>query len=209
MFAKRTILSFSNMDKVKKYVNVYTEANPNPNSLKFVVNYMLAPDGASFDFPHKEAAAQAPLAEELFSAFDFVERVFVAANFITVTKSQEAQWEAIARELKLHIQAYLEDDKPVFSQQFVSKNSIQIDINDSEVVKKIKGILDEYIRPAVETDGGAISFHSFDEANGLVKVLLQGSCSGCPSSTVTLKAGIENLLKRMVPEVREVVAEGM
>jgi Fe-S cluster biogenesis protein NfuA len=197
------------MDKVKKYVNVYTEANPNPNSLKFVVNYMLAPDGASFDFPSKESAAEVPLAEELFSTFDFVERVFIAANFITVTKSQEAQWEVIAREIKLHIQAYLEDDKPVFSQQFVSKNSIQIDINDSEAVKKIKGILDEYIRPAVETDGGAISFHSFDEASGLVKVLLQGSCSGCPSSTVTLKAGIENLLKRMVPEVREVVAEGM
>ena len=81
------------------------------------------------------------------------------------------------------------------------------DENDSETVKKIKGILDEYIRPAVEQDGGAISFHSFQD--GVVKVLLQGACSGCPSSTITLKSGIENLLKTMLPEVKEVEAEGV
>lgn len=196
--------------KPKKYINVYTEANPNPGSLKFVINYMLTPEGASFDFPDAQAAQQSPLATSLFENFESVERVFVMNNFITVTKKENFAWEDIARSIKLHIQEYLELDKPIFSKELLQTDSdLAISENDTEVVKKIKSVLEEYIRPAVESDGGAINFHSFDEGLGKVMVTLQGSCSGCPSSTVTLKAGIENLLKRMIPEVKEVVAEGI
>lgn len=196
--------------KPKKYINVYTEANPNPSSLKFVVNYMLTPEGASFDFPDTETAQKSPLAASLFENFESVERVFVMNNFITLTKKDSFTWEDIARNIKLHIQEYLELDKPIFSRELLQNDSnLAILENDSEVVKKIKSILEEYIRPAVESDGGAINFHSFDENLGKVMVTLQGSCSGCPSSTITLKAGIENLLKRMIPEVKEVAAEGI
>ena len=151
------------------------------------------------------SASDAPLAQELFG-FPHVRRVFYASNFVTVTKSDEVDWLEIQGPIKEHIQSYLEAEKPLLVNKAWEKGSA-VDENDSETVKKIKGILDEYIRPAVEQDGGAISFHSFED--GVVKVLLQGSCSGCPSSTITLKAGIENLLKTMLPEVKEVEAEGI
>lgn len=187
-----------------RVVNIYLEANPNPNSLKFVVNFMLMPEGVSQDFPDQESASNAPLAHELFN-FPYVKRVFYMSNFVTITKEESKEWEEIKYELKDYIKAYLEEGKPLLNDPVADGNEINED--DTEAEKKIKGILDEYIRPAVEQDGGAITFHSFEE--GKVKVLLQGSCSGCPSSTITLKAGIENLLKRMVPEVEEVIAEGV
>lgn len=187
-----------------KNVTIYLEANPNPNSLKFVVNYMLMPDGVSYDFPDMESAANAPLAQELFK-LDYVSRVFYMSNFITITKEDTKEWDEIKNELKNLIKEYLEADKPLILEEL--KSDSNIDENDTETEKKIKGVLEEYVRPAVEQDGGAISFHSFHD--GVVKVLLQGSCSGCPSSTITLKAGIENLLKRMVPEVKAVEAEGV
>jgi NFU1 iron-sulfur cluster scaffold homolog, mitochondrial len=186
-----------------KVVNIYLESNPNPNSLKFVVDFLLIPEGDSLDFPTAESAAEAPLAQELFG-YDFVTRVFYMNNFITVTKKPEVEWAAIQDDIKQHIKQYLEGGKPLVSPNFRPHDDVH---PDSEAVKKIKGILDEYIRPAVEQDGGAISFHSFDR--GVLKVQLQGSCSGCPSSTITLKAGIENLMKRMVPEVESVEAEGV
>jgi len=190
----------------KYNVHIYLESNPNPNSLKFVTNLMLLPEGESFDFPDAESAQHAPLAQELFN-IAHVKRVFYMSNFITVTKSDEVEWLEIQDHIKNHIKEFLEEGKPILVNEAVA-NGTTIDENDSETVKKIKGILDEYIRPAVEQDGGAISFHSFED--GVVKVLLQGSCSGCPSSTVTLKAGIENLLKTMLPnEVKEVEAEGI
>ena len=190
----------------KNNVHIYLESNPNPNSLKFVTNLMLLPEGESFDFPDAESAEYAPLANELFG-IDHVKRVFYMSNFITVTKSDEVEWLEIQDRVKNHIKEFLEDGKPILVNEAVANGTI-IDENDSETVKKIKGILDEYIRPAVEQDGGAISFHSFED--GVVKVLLQGSCSGCPSSTITLKTGIENLLKTMLPnEVKEVEAEGI
>lgn len=193
--------------KPKRYVNVYTEANPNPQSLKFVVNFMLVADGESYEFT-PEHAEGSPLAESIFKEFPFVEKVFIAANFITLTRNESIEWEEVVRQIKQFVQRYLEEEKPVLAQSAaVSSNAIRE--GDSLIVQKIKSILDEYVRPAVEQDGGAITFHSFDEANGQVRVLLQGACSGCPSSTMTLKAGIENLLKRMVPEVKEVVAEGV
>ncbi len=193
----------NNTNVPKRAVNLYLEANPNPNSLKFVANYMLVPEGESFDFPDKAAAEHAPLALELFE-LDYVERVFFMSNFITVTKAEDKEWEEIKEELKAIIKHYLEQDKPLITK---FSETTQAAIEETEIEKNIKNILDEYVRPAVEQDGGAISFHSYNE--GVVKVLLQGSCSGCPSATITLKAGIENLLKRMVPEVTTVEAEGV
>ncbi|HAI76473.1 MAG TPA: NifU family protein [Microscillaceae bacterium] len=192
-------------------IYIYTEANPNPNSLKFVVDYMLLPEGVTFDFPDKASAAESPLAQLIFEQFGFVQRIFLMSNFITVTKDEATDWHEVAGEVKDFIKAYLMEGKPLLTKDLVNRYEQSLnesDAQDTETVKKIKGILNEYVRPAVESDGGAINFHSFED--GIVKVLLQGSCSGCPSSTITLKAGIENLLKRMLPdEVKEVVAEGI
>lgn len=185
-----------------KNVHIYLESNPNPNSLKFVVNDMLVPEGMSFDFPDAASASVSPLAQELF-AFPFVDRVFFASNFVTVTKTGEVEWLEIQQLLKDHIRKFLEAGKLIID---VAEGSEDFHgEEETETVKKIKTILDDYIRPAVEQDGGAITYHSFRD--GIVKVKLQGSCSGCPSSTVTLKAGIENLFTRMMPgEVQSVEA---
>jgi Fe-S cluster biogenesis protein NfuA len=176
-----------------KNIHIYLESNPNPNSLKFVVNEMLVPDGLSFDFPNAESTANAPLAKELFQ-YPFVDRVFYMSNFITVTKKEDVEWLEIQAKIKDHIKNFLESGRFIIE---VNNDEVAVG-EETEIVKKIKTILDEYIRPAVEQDGGAITFHSFTE--GIVKVRLQGSCSGCPSSMVTLKAGIENLFKRMMPD---------
>ncbi|MCF0039379.1 NifU family protein [Dyadobacter fanqingshengii] len=193
-------------------VFVYTELSPNPNSMKFVLNFELVPDGLSFDYPSLEAALEegkaSPLASDLFQ-FPHVKRVFIASNFVTITKDDVTAWEEVLRDTKQFIKIYFEENHPVFAQQTIDKNTLIVDSRDSDTVQKIKAALDQYVRPAVESDGGAINFHSFNEDSGVVKVLLQGSCSGCPSSTLTLKAGIENLLTRMVPDVKEVVAEGV
>ncbi len=188
----------------KPVVNIYLESNPNPNSLKFVADFMIVPEGMSYDFPDIESASQAPLAKLLLN-HEKVERVFYMSNFVTVTKSLDAEWIEIQDELRLVIKEFLESDTPVLTKDYKSEESAEDEIPDIEV--KIKNILEEYIRPAVEQDGGAISFHSY--VDGTVKVLLQGACSGCPSSMITLKAGIENLLKRMVPEIQQVEAEGV
>ncbi|HEV7348791.1 NifU family protein [Telluribacter sp.] len=197
---------------LKRPIYIYTELSPNPNSMKFVLNFMLAPDGLSFDYPNLKAALEegkaSPLAGDLFQ-FPHVQRVFIASNFITITKDEETAWEDVLSDTKQFIKIYFEENQPVFEQRTIDSNTVIVDANDSETVQKIKAVLDQYVRPAVESDGGAINFHSFDEETGAVKVLLQGSCSGCPSSTLTLKAGIENLLTRMVPNVKEVVAEGV
>lgn len=185
-----------------KNVHIYLESNPNPNSLKFVVNDMLVPEGMSFDFPDAASASVSPLAQELF-AYPFVDRVFFASNFVTVTKKGDVEWLEIQQTLKDHIRKFLEAGKLILDlrEEDVASGSEE----ETETVKKIKTILDDYIRPAVEQDGGAITYHSFRD--GIVKVKLQGSCSGCPSSTVTLKAGIENLFMRMMPgEVQSVEA---
>lgn len=181
--------------------NIYFESNPNPNSLKFVANAMLLPAGEYYDFQDMESASNSELAQELFT-YPFVNGVFFMSNFVTVSKDAETDWEEVKDGLKQHIKDYLESGKPVVKEHF-QPESVQAE-PDSDVVTSIKNVLDEYIKPAVESDGGAIAFQSFEE--GTVRVVLQGSCSGCPSSTLTLKAGIENLLKRMVPEVEYVEA---
>jgi Fe-S cluster biogenesis protein NfuA len=193
----------------KRQVSIYTERVPNPNSMKFVMNFMLAKDENLLrDYPDASTTADSPLAEALFG-FDYIKRVFITKNFVTITKDEAVDWEDILKELKAYIKEYIEDGGLVFEGQDDEDEPIISADNDTPTVRQIKEILEEYIRPAVEGDGGAIMFHSFDEQTGKVKVLLQGSCSGCPSSTVTLKAGIENLLTRMMPEVKEVIAEGV
>lgn len=190
-------------------VTIYMEANPNPNSLKFATNQMLVPEGDSFDFPSIEDTAQAPLAEILFKK-EYVDRVFYMSNFVTVTKKPEYEWVEIQNDVKDVIKNFLESGKRVIELQakdlFEETNTSE----NAELEEQIKNILEEYIKPAVEQDGGAISFHSYEKEGQIVRLLMQGACSGCPSSTITLKAGIENLLKRMLPnDVKEVEAEGV
>ncbi len=192
-------------------IHIYTESTPNPHSMKFVFNVELLPEGLSFDYSQpadgltKEKSS--PLAVALFG-FEFVRRVFITSNFITVTKSEATLWEDELFGIKQYLKKYFEEKKPVFSLPESAVDGTSDD-SDTEIIGKIKNVLEQYVRPAVESDGGAISFHSFDEEIGQVKVLLQGSCSGCPSSQMTLKAGIEALMTRMIPEVKEVVAEGV
>lgn len=186
------------LQAVPKNIHIYLESNPNPNSLKFVVNEMLVPEGMSFDFPDAESASLSPLAQELFT-YPYVDRVFFASNFVTVTKKNDVEWLEVQNTIKAHIKKFLEDGRFIIE---VHDNAATPVEEETETIRKIKTILEEYIRPAVEQDGGAITYHSFTD--GVVKVKLQGSCSGCPSSMVTLKAGIENLFTRMMPG--EVVA---
>lgn len=190
----------------KQPISIYTESSPNPNSMKFMLSFMLIDGPISFDFPDKESTGNSPLAEAIFG-FEYVTRVFFMNNFVTITQDGSKDWIEIVPELRDFLYGYFQEQKPVFSE---AQKDVVVEANDDTViVQKIKSVLEEYIKPAVEMDGGAIQLHSFNEETGVVKVELQGSCSGCPSSTVTLKAGIENLMKRMVPEVKEVVAEGV
>lgn len=187
-------------------VSIYTEMTPNPETMKFVANRLLYP-GKSIDFPEESAAGPSPLARELF-AFPFIRGVFIASNFITLTKTPETRWEEVIPTVREFLKEYLQEDKPVINEAEitdvpVASNHILSD--DTDVVKRIKELLENYVKPAVEMDGGAISFRSYD--NGVVKLMMQGSCSGCPSSMITLKAGIEGMMKRMIPEVQEVIAE--
>lgn len=188
-----------------KYVHIYTEANPNPNSMKFVANFLLVREGTDHFYANAESAAESPLAQALFQ-FPYVKSVFIMNNFVTVTKDEQSEWEEIKPEIKHFLTQYFEQEKPIMNLPDISAAALN-DENLTETERKIVSILDEYIRPAVEGDGGAINFKSFE--NGVVKVELRGSCSGCPSSAVTLKAGIQNLLTRMIPEVKEVIAENM
>ncbi|MGY2131456.1 NifU family protein [Hymenobacter sp. HD11105] len=195
-------------------VSIYAEASPNPESMKFVLNTQFLSEGVSVDYPNLEAATNSPLAQELFN-FDYVGRVFIAANFVTITKTTEHQWAHLIPELRSFLKSYVESGGPIFlvdpaaeqkAAQEVAANGSHSE-EDQQTSQKIIDLLDNYVRPAVEQDGGNITFKSYQD--GIVTVNLQGSCSGCPSATVTLKSGIENLLKRMVPEVKEVVAEGI
>ena len=182
-------------------VTLYAEPTPNPETMKFVTNRFLA-ESASYDFPDIESTSTAPMARTLFD-FHFVRGVFISNNYVTVTKAPDEDWNELTPVLKDFIKNYLETGLEVISTKSGQANDASED--DSENVAKIKQILRDYVQPAIEQDGGAIQFKSFEA--GKVTVMLQGSCSGCPSSTITLKAGIEGLLKRMVPEVEEVVAD--
>src|SRR5690606_3350475 len=180
--------------------NVYTETTPNPATMKFLVNKLLI--NGSLDYPDSEKAQESPFARELFK-FNFVDGVFFASHFVTVTKTEDADWQDIEERLKEFVKGAVESELAVKPEEH--SEDVVFEGTDQEV--KIQQVLHDYVRPAVEQDGGAIAYKSFQD--GIVTVELRGSCSGCPSSTITLKAGIEGLLKRMVPEVEEVVAEAM
>lgn len=201
------------MDTVSKSpVMIYTEQTPNPESLKFVTNKMLYKGTADF---REEALAKewSPLGSVLFD-LPYIKGVYICNNFVTVTKEFNYSWDDIMLSLKQLIKDYVEADKEILKEGFAEAMAkieeergvaYEYTGEEAELVKKIKELIDTYVKPAVEMDGGNIEFKSFDQ--GIVTVILQGSCSGCPSSSVTLKAGIEGMLKRMVPEVKEVVAE--
>jgi NFU1 iron-sulfur cluster scaffold homolog, mitochondrial len=187
-------------------ISIYTEMTPNPETMKFVANKLLYP-GKSIDFPDVENSRPSPLAVELFG-FPFIKSVFIASNFVTLTKTSETDWNDVIPSVRLFLKEWLEEGKPVINEDEIvlpksEGNGIAAD--DDDVVKRIKELLENYVKPAVEMDGGAIQFRSYKE--GTVNLMLQGSCSGCPSSMITLKAGIEGMMKRMIPEVKEVVAE--
>jgi NFU1 iron-sulfur cluster scaffold homolog, mitochondrial len=187
-------------------ISIYTEMTPNPETMKFVANKLLYP-GKSIDFAEVESAKPSPLATELFG-FPFIKSVFIASNFVTLTKTPETDWDDIISTIRQFLKEYLEEGKTVLNEEeivIVKKEGNVIDADDDDVVKRIKELLESYVKPAVEMDGGAIQFKSYNE--GTVNLMLQGSCSGCPSSMITLKAGIEGMMKRMIPEVKEVVAE--
>ena len=203
------------MSESKRIVSLYTESNPNPSTLKFVANYYLIKEG-SFEFTNHEDAKHSPLAELLFN-FPFVSGVFISSNFVTVTKNDETEWYEVQNEIKEVIKNFLQSGERiilesvvdlVLKEESVNNNQEDLTLNhlvvNSDLINKIESILEEYVKPAVEQDGGAITFDSFD--NGVVRVKLQGACSGCPSSSVTLKQGIENLMVKMIPEVTSVEA---
>ncbi|MBK9793370.1 MAG: NifU family protein [Sphingobacteriales bacterium] len=187
-------------------VMIYTESTPNPNTLKFVTNKALLLND-TVEFQSAEETNEAPLAKALFG-FDAVTNVFITNNFVTITKTEDALWAEIMIPIKDFLKKYIDESGIILTENFVKPTKTatnEVSDNDSDVEIRIKGALDKYVKPAVEMDGGNISFVKFED--GKLTLQLQGSCSGCPSSTVTLKQGIENLLKRFVPEVQEVVAE--
>lgn len=188
-------------------ISIYTEMTPNPETMKFVANKLLYP-GKSIDFPDVESVKASPLATEFFG-FPFIKAVFIASNFVTLTKTLETEWQDVIPSVRQFLKEYLEEGKAVINEEelatYKQESSNESSADDDDVVKRIKELLDNYVRPAVEMDGGAIQFKSYNE--GTVNLMMQGSCSGCPSSMITLKAGIEGMMKRMIPEVKEVVAE--
>lgn len=196
---------------VKSPVMLYTEQTPNPESLKYVTNRMLYKGTA--DFKDKDSIGDwSPLATALFE-LPFVKGVYISNNFVTITKEMNYAWEDIMLKAKEFIKKYVEDEKEIVKEGYTeAMEKIATDHQDSqyegdeaELVKKIKELIDTYVKPAVEMDGGNIEFKRYEA--GKVYVIMQGSCSGCPSSTVTLKAGIEGMMTRMIPEVKEVIQE--
>jgi Fe-S cluster biogenesis protein NfuA len=197
------------MTVAQEPLDVYAEATPNPEALKFVVNQQLFTNQA-LDFRKPEETTNAPLAKALFE-FEFVDGVFFMNNFISITKKADYQWVELIPKLRSFLHDYIQNGNELVSnellqdQQATNDTASQNDGESDGPEAQIKQILEEHVKPAIEMDGGAIHFKSFED--GVVKVVLKGSCSGCPSSTVTLKNGIEGLLKQVVPGVESVEAE--
>ncbi len=193
-------------------VTVYAEVTPNPSTMKFVASKKIV--GDTYEFKNIDEAKNAPLALALFQ-FPYVRQVFIDENYVSVSKYEVAEWEDITLELRELIRNFIADGKELVSHEAKSINKVAhpeaIEENATEnlddISKEIIAILDEYVKPAVASDGGNILFKSYEPDSGTVNVILQGACSGCPSSTFTLKNGIETMLKNMMGEkVNEVVA---
>ena len=198
---------------------IYAEETPNPASMKFVANRLLLVSGATAEYKSVADAKDAPIAKALFN-FPFVKSVFISSNYISVMRIDSVLWEEVVHELRYFITDYLNKGNTIIDKlpekQVAADNTFTKTVNintqhnvpKDEVENKIIEILEQYIRPAVEQDGGLITFK--DLKDGIVTVQMRGSCSGCPSSTMTLKAGIEALLKRLLPDdVKEVVSEAL
>ena len=192
----------------KDAVEVYAEVTPNPTVMKFGTNKALT----QTDVEYKnidEASQSSPLAQALFN-FPFVKEVFISENYISITKYDMIDWNEVYQEVRTFIRGYIQEGKTIIATLPKQQTQQNVEIpkeNLSDTEAKIVDILDEYIKPAVASDGGNIAFQSYDENTKQVRVILQGACSGCPSSTVTLKNGIETMLKEMLPnQINEVVA---
>ncbi len=159
-------------------ISIYTEMTPNPETMKFVVNKLLYPN-KSIDFPDAASTAPSPLAAELFT-FPFIRGVFICSNFVTLTKTNDTDWADVIPTIKQFLKEYLEDNRAVINEDDIVSAPV-FSGDESDVVQRIKELLENYVKPAVEMDGGAIQFKDYQE--GVVTVMLQGSCSGCPSST--------------------------
>ena len=188
-------------------VSVYAESTPNPSVMKFVANKPLVPQ--SVEFKNIDEAKNAPLAQKLFH-LPYVKEVFLDANYVSITKFEITEWEEVVMEVREFIRAFIEEGNVILTEAPVAldvdKND-QPELNLNATEQQIVSILDEYIKPAVASDGGNIVFDSYDAQEKEVHVILQGACSGCPSSTFTLKNGIETMLKEMMPgKVANVVA---
>ena len=182
-------------------IKIHTEGTPNPNALKFVLDRNIL-DSKTYNFPNKEKAEASPLAKKLFEITS-VKEVFLGKNFITVSKEQAALWESMYEKVISVISKHFESgEKIVFEDKFDTTNDKETMGNN--VVGKILEILDSKIRPAVAGDGGDVIFDSYED--GILRLHLQGSCSHCPSSIMTLKSGIEAMLKREIPELKEVIS---
>jgi len=191
----------------KVAIEIYAESTPNPSVMKFVANRMLT--SQTFEFKNIDEAKEAPLAIELFR-LPFIKEVFISENYVSVAKFDIAEWSEVANEVRSFIRQYIADGNIILNENIVPKiiKSLAITAEDlDETSQQIIDILDEYIRPAVASDGGNIQFESYDEKSKTVNVILQGACSGCPSSTMTLKSGIETMLKEMIPnKIESVIA---
>ena len=185
----------------KQPISVYGETTPNPAAQKFVVSKMLSKN--AIEFKNIDETSSSPLAQELFK-FPYVKEIFIDENYISVTKYDINNWDEITLELRSYIKQFIENGGTVLEENFVQETLVEETKKTEEfdnldvTSQKIINILEEYVKPAVAADGGNIAFESFDEENKIVKVILQGACSGCPSSTFTLKSGIESLLKTML-----------
>tara|TARA_B110000240_G_C13513011_1_gene461061 strand:+ start:1697 stop:2602 length:906 start_codon:yes stop_codon:yes gene_type:complete len=194
----------------KETIEVYAEATPNPSVMKFGSNKVLTQTDVEFK-NIDEANKSSPLAQAIFT-FPFVKEVFISDNYISVTKYDMVEWNEVFTELKTFIREYLVEGKTIIKElpreEAATEAEVETPVIALEGVSaQIVNILDEYIKPAVAADGGNIAFKSYDEVNKVVSVVLQGACSGCPSSTATLKNGIETLLRDMLPnQINEVVA---
>ena len=195
----------------KKPISVYGETTPNPASLKFVVNIALTKTAA--EFKNIDEASPSPLAIELFK-FHYIKEIFIAENYISITKYDSISWEEITLELRTFIKQYIENGGIVLDESKITddvkqeKQQIKNFDNLDTTSQQIINILEEYVKPAVAADGGNILFDSYDETEKRVKVVLQGACNGCPSSTFTLKSGIENMLKDMLND-KDIVVEAV
>jgi Fe-S cluster biogenesis protein NfuA len=196
-----TIITVDENKTKKQPVTVYGESTPNPAALKFVVSKMLTKN--AIEFKNIDQTAASPLAKELFK-FPYVKEIFIDENYISVTKYEINEWQEITLELRSFIKQYIENGGTVLDENYVAtvtaeetskaKEFDTLDVTSQQIIN----ILEEYVKPAVQADGGNIAFDSYNESDKTVKVILQGACSGCPSSTFTLKSGIENMLKSML-----------